>query len=232
MERAAQAGIGRVLAVGSDLASSRAAVACAERYAEVYAAVGVHPHEAHTFNRDAADVETLLDAPNVVAVGEIGIDRARPGAPLDLQMEVFKTQLRWAAERGLPVSVHNRDADAEVLAALQGLPVTAVLHCFSSGLETARRAWVDGHIVSFAGNVTFPRADALREVAAEAPLDRLLIETDAPVLAPQPWRGRRNEPAYLVAVRDRVSEVRGVDPAALSEAIWRTADQVFSWEAA
>jgi TatD DNase family protein len=229
VSRAERAGIGRILAVGSDLASSRAAVACAARYPHVYAAVGIHPHEAQRFHEEGRDVERLLDAPKVVAVGEIGLDRLRGGAPIDQQRTAFRRQLQWAAERGLPVSVHNRDADQDVLEALDGAGVTAVLHCFSSSAETARAAIDLGCFLSVAGNVSFPKSELLRGVARDVPLERLLIETDSPVLAPQRWRGRRNEPAYLTAVRDAVAELRTLDPGDLDAQLWANADVVFSW---
>jgi TatD DNase family protein len=203
-------------------------VACAARYPHVYAAVGIHPHEAQRFHEEGGDIERLLDAPKVVAVGEIGLDRIR-GAEIDLQLDAFRRQLRWAAERGLPVSVHNRDADLDVLDALDASGVTAVLHCFSSDAETARTALDLGCYLSFAGNVTFPKAEPLRGVLRDVPPERLLIETDSPVLAPQPWRGRRNEPAYLTAVRDTVAEVLNLESDDLDARLWANADAVFSW---
>jgi TatD DNase family protein len=230
MKRAARVGVRRVLAVGSDLASSRAAVECAARYSDVYAAVGVHPHEAHRFPHEEHEIQSLLDAPKVVAIGEIGIDRRRQdGSGLETQLAAFRAQLEWARIRSLPVSVHNREADDEVLDMLSEHGVTAVLHCFSSPMGTARRAIEDGHYLSFAGNITFKRNEDLRTLAADAPIERLLIESDAPVLSPEPWRGRRNEPANVTVVCEAVSRARGIATSEFAAHVWRTAALVFAW---
>lgn len=229
LRRADQAGVARILAVGTDYESSYRAVACAARYDQVYAAVGLHPHHADRLESDAPALADLLDEPKVVAIGEIGIDRVRTVSGIDRQVATFSLQLGWAAERGLPVSVHNREADAEVLAVLAAFPVTAILHCFSSSLETARTAVAAGHLLSIAGNVTFPRADGIREVARAVPLDSILLETDAPVLAPQPWRGRRNEPSYLGTVCESVAAARDESPETVGAATWANAGRVFKW---
>lgn len=230
MERAARAGVRRVLAVGSDLASSRAAVACAQRYPEVYAAVGLHPHEADRFRDEAPAIKALLGAPKVVAVGEIGLDQLRSGVSLEEQMHVFQAQLEWAQEWRLPVTVHNREADSEVLQTLCLHDVTAVLHCFSGSGDTAAAAVKAGYFISFAGNLTFRNADALRGTASQVPLDRILVETDSPVLAPQPWRGQRNEPAHVVAVCEVLGQIRGLGFEDMAERVWKTADAVFDWD--
>lgn len=229
MRRASQAGVRRVLAVGSDLQSSRAALACASRYEDVYAAVGVHPHEAGRFRDEAAEVEALLDEPKVVAVGEIGIDKVHQPWSVDVQEKAFREQLGWAQQRDLPVSVHNRDADAEVLTAVQHVSVVAVLHCFTSSSAFASEALQAGCVLSFAGNLTFPNAASLREVARTVPAERLLIESDAPVLSPHPWRGQRNEPARVSAVCNTLAEVRKIDVEAVSKGVWDTAARVFGW---
>lgn len=231
VRRAREAGIDRILTVGSDLASSRRAVELSRAYPSVYAAVGVHPHHASQFEREAEDVRRLLQAEKVVAVGEVGLDYYRDGVAAETQREAFRTQLRWAQEAGLPVSVHNRDADADVLALLDEIGVRAVLHCFSGTQTIAERALAAGHILSFAGNITFPRAEMVRQVAATVPADRLLTESDAPVLAPQPWRGRRNEPAHVTATCETLATVRGVPAPCLAPRISRTADEVFGWRA-
>jgi TatD DNase family protein len=221
--------VGRILAVGSDLESSRAAVACAAVYPHVYAAVGIHPHHADRASEEYRGIAALLDAPRVVAVGEIGIDYVRSPSSPAIQLAAFRAQLALAREAGLPVSVHNREADADVLDALAEAGVTAVLHCFSSGLETAKAALRMGCFISFAGNLTFPKADSLRAVAAAVPADRLLIETDSPVLAPQAWRGRRNEPAHLTAVRDALADLRDLSQDAVAAQTWENAELVFHW---
>ena len=227
--RAQDAGVDRILAVGSNLASSRRAVDAAHRYSIVYAAVGVHPHDARSFGEESEEVEALLDAEKVVAVGEIGLDHYRLLSPVAAQMHAFTTQLGWAKERGLPVSVHNRDADEPVLDALRDSGVPAVMHAFSSTAHTANRALEIGCSISFAGNLTYRRSDELRALAASLPADRLLIETDSPVLAPQPRRGRTNEPAYVSFVAECLAEVRGVAVEDLCAQTAANASRVFGW---
>lgn len=227
--RAGAAGVGRILAVGTDLASSRAAVALAAELEPVYAGVGVHPTEVHRWHSEAEAVRALLSSPKVVAVGEIGLDFVRARAGREEQLAAFRTQLEWAAERGLPVSVHNRGADEDVLGSLDEEAPSAVLHCFSGSEEFAHHALTKGCFLSLAGNVTFPRAEALRAVAALIPRDRLLIESDAPVLAPQPWRGRRNEPAYVRATAETVARARGESIDVLAAAVAQNADVLFHW---
>ncbi len=230
--RAEDAGVDRILAVGSDLATSRRAVALAHRFPCVYAAVGVHPHRAASFRSQASDVYALLTADKVVAVGEIGLDYLRDDAPRSEQREAFAEQLRWAEEHQLPVSIHNRGADSEVASALSLRRVTAVLHCFSDAPALLQSALGEGHYISFAGNLTFPKARALRSVAGAVPLDRVLVETDAPVLTPQPWRGKRNEPAYVVAVAGALAALHGLQPVEIQPVVTANADQVFCWRAA
>jgi TatD DNase family protein len=232
IERALAAGVDRILAVGSDLASSEAAVALAQRFESVYAAVGVHPHEVERFATDATGVRSLLKERKVVAVGEIGLDYGRGLDARRLQVEIFREQLAWAREARLPVSVHNRAADDDVLSELRSADVTAVLHCFSGAPAMAESAIENGHVLSFAGNVTFPRAQELRAVAQEVPGDRLLVETDSPVLAPVPWRGQTNEPEHVTATARVVADVRGESLRDFSAAVTRTADRVFQWRSA
>lgn len=229
VRRAGEAGVDRILAVGSDLTSSKKTVDIASEYESVYAAVGVHPHEAQTFAHDADQVHALLSRPKVVAVGEIGLDYARATAPREVQQEVFRRQLDWARHEGLPVSVHNRDADRDVLSLVIEAKVQCVLHCFSGSWDFALTALEAGVLISFAGNLTFPKAQTLREVAEKVPADRVLIETDAPVLAPQAWRGRRNEPAYVVATLEALGAAQNTPPELMSEVISATADRLFAW---
>ncbi len=230
--RARAAGVDRILAVGSNLAASRRAVALAHRFPFVYAAVGIHPHQAASFRSQASDVHALLNADKVVAVGEIGLDYLREHAPRSEQREAFAEQLRWAEEHNLPVSIHNREADSDVIAALCLRRVTAVLHCFSDAPAMLQSALGEGHYISFAGNLTFKKAQALRSVARTVPLDRVLVETDAPVLAPQLWRGKRNEPAYVVAVAGALASLHGLRSEEIQPIVTANADQVFRWRAA
>jgi TatD DNase family protein len=181
----------------------------------VYAAVGVHPHDAKLY--DEAAERLLLEfvrSRRVVAVGEIGLDYHYDNSPREVQREVFRAQLRLAREESLPVIIHSRDADEETLEVLRaeysGAGRGGVMHCFGGGPALAEGALGLGFYISFAGNVTFKKAEALREVARTVPLDRLLVETDCPYLAPVPHRGRRNEPAHVAATARFLAELRGV----------------------
>jgi TatD DNase family protein len=211
LERARAAGVMRVLVVGTTLEGSRAALALADEHEGVFAVLGLHPHEAGAV--EVADVDTLRELfahPKAVAVGETGLDFFRDYAPHDAQQRLFARQLGLAGELGKPVVIHTRAADEATLAALLDHDGTVVLHCFSSPalLEPAlERGWY----VSFAGNVTYPKAEELRDAASRIPAERLLAETDSPYLAPQPVRGRRNEPAHVVHTLATLAEVRGVD---------------------
>jgi TatD DNase family protein len=201
--RAAAAGVTRILTVGTSQA-----VALAERFEHVFAIVGVHPHEAA--DADLDEVRRLQAHPKAVAVGETGLDWYRDYAPREAQRRVFEAQLLLAAELGKPVVIHTRASDDDTLATLDGFDGTVVLHCFSSPrlLPTAlERSWY----VSFAGNATFPNASELRLAATQVPADRILAETDSPYLAPQPVRGRRNEPAYVVHTVAALATARGED---------------------
>lgn len=229
LARAREAGVGRVITVGSGVASCRASLEIADREEGVYAALGLHPHQAHEVaHGDVDDLRALLDHPAAVAVGETGLDYFRDYAPSDRQRDLFAAEAALAAETRKALVVHSRAADADTRAILEPLPARAivVLHCFSSVglLEPAlERGWY----VSFAGNVTFPKAGDLRWAAAQVPRDRLLVETDTPYLAPQPVRGSWNEPAYVVHTVATLAQVRGEDADELARAIDGNADRAF-----
>ncbi len=216
--RAREAGVRAILNVGTGDphgGNFERAVAAAERYEGVYAAVGVHPHDAKLYTEAAERlVLEFVRGRRVVAVGEIGLDYHYDNSPRDVQREVFARQLRLAREEGLPVIIHSREADGETLEILRaeyaGAERGGVMHCFGGGAALAEGALALGFYISFAGNVTFKKADALREVAAAVPLERLLVETDCPYLAPAPFRGRRNEPAYVVETARFLAGLRGV----------------------
>jgi TatD DNase family protein len=230
LARARAAGVERVVTVATSVPSAREALELCEREDGVYAALGLHPHEAGGVGeRELEELRDLLAHPKAVAVGETGLDYHRDLAPRKRQAEVFQAQRALAVERGLPLVVHTRAADEDTVAALRRLPagVAVVLHCFSSAalLEPAlERGWY----VSFAGNVTYPKAPELRWAAARVPAERLLVETDSPYLAPQPVRGRRNEPAYVVHTLAALAEVRGEDSTALAARIDANAAQLFA----
>jgi len=222
LDRARAAGVSRVIAIGSGLASARATREIAARAAGVYVAAGVHPHQA----ADGEDPRRLVE-PDIVAVGEIGLDFFRDYAPRGDQRRVFAAQLELASELGKPVVVHTRAAAEETASMLEGFRGPVILHCFSSP-ELLPVALERGYYVSFAGNVTYPKADDLRAAATAVAADRLLAETDCPYLAPQPIRGKPNEPAHVVHTVAALADVRGVDAEALAAQIDANADAAFS----
>jgi TatD DNase family protein len=209
LERARAAGVGRVIEVATSVEGARRTLARAEREPQVYACLGIHPHEAGR-PADLEELRALLAHPKAVAVGETGLDYFRDYSPHDAQQRLFDAELELARELEKPVVIHTRAADDDTRARLVAHDGTIVLHCFSSPplLEAAlERGWY----VSFAGNVTYKNAYELRAAARRVPSDRLLAETDSPYLAPQAVRGRRNEPAYVVHTYDFLTELRGED---------------------
>ena len=215
LARARAAGVDRMVAVGTDLPSSRAAVVLAEHHPGVYAAVAVHPHAAASATTETySALRSLAGHPKVVAIGETGLDFGGRSAPVETQREAFRAHLTLAAERNLPAIIHCRDAHAEVLETLEkAAPVKpgtgVVMHAFSGSVEIAQECAVRGYFISLAGPVTFRNAEQAA-VARDVPLPLLLVETDAPVLAPHPYRGRRNEPAYLRYIVEKIAQIRGV----------------------
>ncbi len=247
IKRAREAGLVAILNVGTDLASSRAAVALAEQYDFIYAAVGVHPHDAKTVTPDVlAELRALARHPKVVAVGEIGLDYYRDLSPRPVQRRAFADQLALAAELRLPVVIHSREAHDDVLAVLRewgrfppgggteggvtSPPVggieggRGILHSYSAGLERLEEVLKLGFSIGISGPVTFPKATGVRAVAAAVSLERLLVETDCPYLTPVPYRGRRNEPAYVRYVIEAVARARGTSAEVVAHA---TADNAW-----
>jgi len=241
VRRAREAGVELIINPGYNLESSRRAVALTERYPEVYAAVGVHPHEAKTVTDEAiAELRLLAAQPKVVAIGEIGLDFYRDLSPRDVQRRVFRQQLALATELGLPVIVHDREAHSEVMAILaenlkfqiSNLKVgdsklKGVLHAFSGDRAMAEKVFDLGFCLGIAGPVTFRNARRLRALVRELPLKRLLIETDAPYLAPHPYRGKRNEPARVALVAAAVAELHGVGKTEVGEQTAAATRQLF-----
>ena len=220
IERAHDAGVSAILNVGTGDPHTgvfERAIELGRKYTSVYTAIGTHPHDAHFYN-DAAEQKTkslLKSGERVVAWGEIGLDFHYDNSPRDVQMEVFKRQLHAALECDVPVIIHTREAERETIEILKsdydGASRRGVFHCFSGSKELALRALDLEFMISFSGIVTFKKAEELREIAKEVPLDRLLVETDCPFLAPVPYRGKRNEPAYVVEVARCIAELRGVE---------------------
>ena len=227
VERAHEAGVTRIVTIGTGIESCRAALAIADAHEGVFAALGIDPHQSGTSEAGRLDeLRELLAHPKAVAVGETGLDTVRRYATPVEQRRLLDAQLELAEERGLPVVIHNREADEETAAALEPFSGTVVLHCFSSP-ELAPLAVERGYYVSFAGNATYPKTAALREAATVIPSDRILVETDSPYLAPQPVRGRRNEPGNVVHTIAALAEARGETFAELAAATHANAAAAF-----
>jgi TatD DNase family protein len=211
VERALAAGVERMMAIGTgdgppDL---EAAIRLADRYPAFYATVGVHPHDASKATEESFDrLRALAKHPRVLALGEIGLDYHYDFSPRDVQRSVFERQLAIAAEAGLPIVIHTREAWDDTIDMLRGRS-PGIMHCFTGDAAQARQALDLGFHLAFGGVLTFPKADAVREAARLTPEDRLLVETDSPYLAPVPHRGKRNEPAFVVETVKRLAEVRG-----------------------
>jgi len=217
LERARSVGITTLLAIGSGTGPERLneAIPFAEDHDWIYATVGIHPHEAELATEEHfAKLDELAKHPKVIGWGEMGLDYYYDHSPRDAQRQVFRRQLGQARAAKLPIIIHCRDAWADCLEIIErdwrSSGLGGVLHCFTGGLEDALRALDMGFMVSFAGNVTYPKMRGLRDVARELPLDRILTETDSPFLPPQPFRGKRNEPAHVVEVAKALATVRNL----------------------
>lgn len=233
LERARQAGVSGFVVVGTHLADSAAVLDLARARSDVAASLGVHPHEARTWGPDTeAQLLALLRDPVCRFVGEAGLDWHYDFSPREVQEAVFRTQIRLARTVGKPLMVHTREAAQATLDLLReegAGAVRGVIHCFTEDKAFAGAALDLGFYLSFSGIVTFRNAEAIREVAAWAPADRILVETDAPYLAPVPHRGRRNEPAYVVHVADAVARLRGMSPETLAEQTTRNLEELCGW---
>jgi TatD DNase family protein len=213
IQRALDAGLSAIVNVGTDLASSETSAALARRHGPIYAAVGIHPHDARTLTSAVIEnLARLAEDPKVVAIGEIGLDYYRNLSPRDQQRDAFRRQIRLAIELDMPVVIHDRDAHGEVLDIMRQEKagrICGVLHCFSGDLEMALAGIEMGFYIAFGGPITYGGKNK-QEIARQIPLDRILIETDCPFLTPVPHRGKRNEPAYVRFVAERIAEVRGI----------------------
>ncbi|HJU18314.1 MAG TPA: TatD family hydrolase [Stellaceae bacterium] len=217
--RARAAGVGAMVTIGTRLDEFPGVRAIAEAYDGIWCSVGAHPHEAKDHAALAAeDLAALAAHPKVVGIGEAGLDFHYDLSPRDVQTRIFRIHARASRATGLPLIVHAREADREVAQILEEeRPAAGVLHCFSSGRELAERALALGFYVSISGIVTFRNADDLRAIVRDLPLDRLLVETDAPYLAPVPYRGKRNEPAFVAATAAAVAALREIAPERLAD---------------
>ena len=234
VSRAAEAGVLQIVVPAIDLANCRTVLALAERYEGVYAAVGVHPNSTAQWQDSWVGVlRDLAQHPKVVAIGEIGLDYHWDKSPKAVQHRALRMQLVLAADLHLPVIIHNRESSADVMQLLAESPLAGrenpgVLHSFSADWETAVSALNLGYYLGFTGPVTFKNADDLRAIAKKVPDDRLLIETDAPFLTPHPYRGKRNEPAYVAKVAERLAVERGVETAVLAQQTTANARNLFA----
>jgi TatD DNase family protein len=233
LQRARAVGVSRFIVIGAngDFAHNEKAVALAREHADVFAVIGVHPHDAKTItNETYARLRVLARQPKVVGIGETGLDFYYDNSPREEQRFHFRAFIRLAQELRLPLSMHVRDAYPEAAQTLReewGTQIQGVMHCFTGSVEEAKMLLDLGLVLSLSGIVTFKSAQELREVARFAPLDRLLIETDCPLLAPVPYRGKRNEPAYVVQVAHLIADVKGIPLAEVADATCRNTEQLF-----
>jgi TatD DNase family protein len=223
LSRAAEAGVGQMVSIGVRMAQASAVKALAERFPQVWGTVGVHPQNVGEGPLpEVAEIVEAADHPRIVGIGESGLDYFYDKAPHEVQQDGFRRHIRACQQTQLPLVIHARDADDDIAAILReerarGGSFPFLLHCFSSGRQLAETAVEMGGYVSFSGILTFPKSTELREIAADMPQDRLLVETDSPYLAPVPFRGKRNEPSYVAHTARVLSEVRGLTPEALAE---------------
>jgi TatD DNase family protein len=232
IQRALEQGVTQLITIGTDLDSSRKALALAKTYSSIHATVGVHPHEATAFHPQILPLLTALaNDPLVVAIGEIGLDFYRNLSPQKAQKETFRHLIQLARTVSLPIVIHDREAHQEVLAILReekAWEVGGVFHCFSGDWKMAKECLDLNFFLSVTGAVTYKKGSLLEEVVRRAPIESLLLETDAPYLAPHPLRGKRNEPAYLVHTAEYVALLRGLTLAELSRAILENTQRAFT----
>ena len=229
IKRAQEAGLEAIITIGSDFDGNRGGVALAEKYDFIFAAVGMHPHDAKDLTQSAFDqIKIWSTHRKVVAIGEIGLDYHYDHSPREIQRYAFRQQLDYAKETGLPVCIHSREAKEDTLRILNESGVKqGVMHCFSGDRDMAEVVLAMGFHISIAGPVTFKKSSQLREVAKIIPDERLLVETDAPYLAPEPYRGKRNEPAFVVHTARLLAELRGVSPEDIDRITTTNAKRLF-----
>jgi TatD DNase family protein len=223
LARAAEAGVGELVTIGTMMDQSRTIRTLAEAHTNVWCTVGVHPQSAAKAPvPSVAEIVALADHPKVIGIGESGLDYFYDSAPKDVQQESFRNHIRAARLAGMPLCIHARSADDDIAGILrqereEGGPYDFLLHCFSSGRGLAEAALEMGGYLSFSGILTFPKSNENRDIARDVPADRLLVETDSPYLAPVPYRGKRNEPSYVAKTAAVLAEVRGIPPDALAD---------------
>lgn len=231
IERARENGVTGIINIGADMASSARSVALAQAHEGIYAAVGIHPHDAKAAVKADYDrmAEWVEQEKKVVAIGEIGLDYYYDLSPREVQQEVFIRHIDLARQLRKPIIIHDRDAHGDVMNIVkkEAKGIIGVFHCYSGSLEMAKEVLKLGFYVSFAGPVTFAKSTKLKEIAAAVPLERLLVETDSPYLTPHPHRGRRNEPAHVRLVAEEVARLRGLSLEAVAEATTQNVKQLF-----
>ena len=232
VERAQNEGVSNMVVVGFDRPTINKAMELAERYEFIYACVGWHPVDAIDMTEeDLLWIEELATHPKVVAIGEMGLDYHWDKSPKDIQKEVFRKQIRLAKKVKLPIVIHNREATADIIEILkeeEAEEVGGIMHCFSGSPEVAKECIKMNFYISLGGPVTFKNAKKPKEVAEEIPMDKLLIETDCPYLAPHPYRGKRNEPGYVKLVAEKIAEIKGLTIAEVAEITTRNAKKLFA----
>ena len=230
ISRAIEAGVKCIVNIGFDVVGSRNGVELAAKHEELYATVGIHPHNASQFDRNVLDeLRRLAEHPKVVAVGEIGLDYYRNLSPRTAQQRAFEAQLSLAEQLKLPVVIHDRDAHNDtlkILAKFKGR-LNGIMHCFSGSREMAEQCVASGFYISFAGPVTFPSSHKLQAIAKWIDLNKILLETDSPWLAPQEMRGKRNEPAFLPFIARKIAELKKIPLVELAEATTKSAKEIF-----
>jgi TatD DNase family protein len=231
IKRAISAGVSRILNVADTIQSSEEAIALSKKYENILCAVGIHPHNSESVNENHYSLlEKLVESCPVAAIGEIGLDYHYQFSPRETQKRVFAEQIRIAGRSGLPVIIHNRESSEDVLKILvknKTDQLRGVFHCFSGDIDLAKKAIKSGFYISFSGTLTFPKSENLRKIAEALPLDKLLVETDAPYLAPQKFRGKRNEPAHVIEVTKTLSVIRCIPEEELMQQIESNFNNLF-----
>ncbi len=230
VSRARKAGVEHIVNIGFDIEGSRKAIKLAEKYNGLCATVGIHPHNANQLNQNVLDeLRKLSENPKVVAIGEIGLDYYRNLSPREAQKKAFEAQLFLAEELKLPVVIHNREAQVDTLKMLSKFEgkIDGIMHCFSGDREMAEWCIKSNFYISFAGPATFPNSHELRRIAKWTDLNKILLETDSPWLAPQNKRGKRNEPAFLPFIAKKIAELKGISMDELAEATTENAKEIF-----
>jgi len=232
IERAIDGGVKIIVNIGSSMTSSRNSVELSRRYNEIYSVVGIHPHNADSFNLNVSKkLESLSENKKVVAIGEIGLDFHYDNSPREKQKQAFRAQLRLAKSLDLPVVIHTRDADEETLKILReenADKIGGIMHCFASDKKMASEILDLGFYIAFGGLITFKNLNNLREVVKEVPINKILVETDAPYLTPDPYRGKRNEPLYVKYVAEKISEIKGLSKEEIAKKTTQNAKKVYN----